>query len=1232
MATIIQWNCRGLRANYEELLLLNKNICPAVFALQETLLKADAIINFSNFSVIHKSRAGDRPSGGVALFIRKDILFSQIDLHTSLEAIAVQLTLNKTMTICNLYLSPSKPVSRHDLEDLIDQLPSPFILLGDFNGHSYLWGSDREDSRGKMLEDLFSKLDLCTLNNGNTTYIHPATGTTSILDLSVCQPSLLLDFDWTVHDDLCGSDHFPVLLRYTTNMDAPNVGRWNFKSADWDSFQRMCLADLTEESFASVHEPITFFSEKLLHISNTTIKKTSASSTRIKVPWFNEDIKEAIKNRKKLQRKVLRHPTTENIDNYKRARAKARGIVKKYKKMSWKSFCDSLNSKTPSQKVWKAVRKIKGKSCKTSIKHLQQNDQLLTDKESIANLLAYTLSNNSSAQNYTPEFQRIKKAKEKKKVDFSSDCTEDYNLPFTLEELKRALRKSNDSAVGPDDIHYQLLTHLPEPTMIVLLKLLNSVWLNNSFPESWREATVIPIPKPGKDNSNPNNYRPIALTSCLCKTMERMVNSRLVWFLESEQKLSHLQCGFRANRSTVDHLVRFESFIRNAFVNNEQVLVVFFDLEKAYDTTWKHGILADLADLGVKGHLPKFIEGFLTNRLFKVRVGSTFSDFFEQESGVPQGSILSPALFSIKINNIIKSVLQGTDSSLFVDDFALVIKGKSLKFLERNMQLCINSVQKWVGENGFKFSTSKTQAIHFYNSNEFHPDPDVYLGKERINSVKEAKFLGMIFDQKLTFLPHIIMIMYLKTSCQKSLNLLRVVGHTDWGADRTILLRLYRALVRSKLDYGCIVYGSARKSYIQKLDTIHHQGLRISLGAFRTSPVISLYVEAGEPSLKMRRLKLSFNYVLKVKSLPEHPAYDCVMDPQYIFKYVKNPTAIAPLGVRMKEVLKSANIDFKDVCDDFPFTTTAPWTFAFPNIRFDLSQYKKDTTSPALYSQRFLELCSEYPEYSKLYTDGSKAGGRLGAAVVSDRDFTQSDQERLPDEGSVFTAEARAIEMALKKVEASHDNNFLIFSDSLSVLTALHSQKLEHHILREIQEHLTTLTQMKKTVIFVWIPGHVGIRGNIAADAAAKEALQKSVVESYIHFSDLKPKINEYINSLWQESWESTPENKLFEVEPRANSYVPSMQTNRRKETVLSRLRIGHAYFSHSFLLRGEEPPFCVACNEQYTVRHVLLSCVDLSEIRNKYFSVTSLYTLFREVSRENIFAFLREINLFGKV
>ena len=155
---------------------------------------------------------------------------------------------------------------------------------------------------------------------------------------------------------------------------------------------------------------------------------------------------------------------------------------------------------------------------------------------------------------------------------------EDYNNLFNILKLKDAIQKSHDTATGPDEIHYQKLKHLPDSALLTILHIFNDIWTTGVFPESWRLDTVIPVPKPRKDHTEPTNYRPIALTSCLCKTLKRMINKRLVSYLESNALISPIQSGFRSDRSTNDHLIRLETFIRDAFVNREHVVSVFFDL------------------------------------------------------------------------------------------------------------------------------------------------------------------------------------------------------------------------------------------------------------------------------------------------------------------------------------------------------------------------------------------------------------------------------------------------------------------------------------------------------------------------------------------------------------------------------------------------------------------------------------------------------------------------------
>ena len=233
------------------------------------------------------------------------------------------------------------------------------------------------------------------------------------------------------------------------------------------------------------------------------------------------------------------------------------------------------------------IRKINGKG-QPPLSHLKVNNTPLETPRDIADALAETFCKKSSSANYSEKFQRNKTREEKKKLNFNSSNSEHYNKLFTFKELKSALNKAHDSSPGQDKIHYQFLKHLPSTSLSVLLDIFNDIWQSGVFPLSWWEALVIPIPKPGKDASDPANYHPIALTSCLFKTLERMVNNSLVWFLEKNNLIVDVQSGFRGQRGTIDHLVRFETFVREAFINRQHVVSVSFDLEGAYDTTWKH--------------------------------------------------------------------------------------------------------------------------------------------------------------------------------------------------------------------------------------------------------------------------------------------------------------------------------------------------------------------------------------------------------------------------------------------------------------------------------------------------------------------------------------------------------------------------------------------------------------------------------------------------------------------
>ena len=272
-----------------------------------------------------------------------------------------------------------------------------------------------------------------------------------------------------------------------------------------------------------------------------------------------------------------------------------------------------------------------------------------------------------------------------------------------------------------------------------------------------------------------------------------------------------------------------------------------------------------------------------------------------------------------------------------------------------------------------------------------------------------------------------------------------------------------------------------------KLDPVHNQGLRLSLGAFRSSPVESLCVEAHEPPLGIRRDKLALQYVLKLKANPENPAYDVVFNPKHQELYKNKEPATDSFGIHCKKLLKEAKIDVREIAinsiPDVPIWDSEPVT-----VDFTLSEFDKSSTS-SVFKSRFNEVKQKYSDFCHIYTDGSKVEITVASAYVCPYG-TRS--YRLRDGCSIFTAEVEAIDKALKYVKVSSVEGFLIFSDSMSVLQAIESQERKNPLVNRVLQTCQEILSNVKFITFCLIPSHRDIRGNEYADRAANDALSKA--------------------------------------------------------------------------------------------------------------------------------------------
>lgn len=207
-----------------------------------------------------------------------------------------------------------------------------------------------------------------------------------------------------------------------------------------------------------------------------------------------------------------------------------------------------------------------------------------------------------------------------------------------------------------------------------------------------------------------------------------------------------------------------------------------------------------------------FIKNFLETRTFRVRANGFTSSRRVLQNGTPQGSTLSPTLFLIAINSIIHQIKLPVFTSLYADDLVIYLKTNNVTLGSHILQTALHTIENWSQNTGFIFSGEKTRYLIFSKRKDY-PNIQLTLNGVMLKQSEEINFLGLSFERDLKWKNHVT---NLQRSCQSRINLLKMLSNTSWGADTTTLLNLYRSLIRSKLDYGCLCYDTANKTSLKK--------------------------------------------------------------------------------------------------------------------------------------------------------------------------------------------------------------------------------------------------------------------------------------------------------------------------------------------------------------------------------------------------------------------------------
>lgn len=1230
---IIQWNMQSYRTKFSDLKIILNRYAPICVCLQETLLKPEEQYSPSGYNLIKSTpvQMGGHERGA-AILIRKTVPYEQINLDTTLQAVAIKMFIGRTYTVCSLYL-PHIEIQKQEMTGLMRQLRHPYLLLGDMNAKSPIWGETTTNNRGKIIEQILLEEPISLMNDNSPTHFHIQTGTYSTIDLSICSSESILDFDYRVLDSRHDSDHYPICINIK---DAPQIGerpiRYKTEKADWKKFKETTkIAEEIENEDIDVM--INILENEMMIAAKNSMPTNSGSISRPPLPWWNDDVKTAILRRLRAERRHKRNKTLVNKIKYNKAKAICRHIFIKARRESWQGFVSSINERTSSHKIWKKVEKINGKFNSHPSPILKDEDDIIQDPIHVANKLAESFARISSADNYTPKFKRYKQIAESKPIKFNSrNANQPYNDPISMFELKHALSLTSDSSPGKDNITYSMIKNCHEKLQMEILKIYNKIFSEQVFPAEWRTAIIIPILKPGKNPQETTSYRPISLTSCLSKLLEKILNIRLMWFLESNNLISEIQAGYRNNLSTTDLMTRLENDLQNEIYNRKHTIAVFFDIAKAYDTAWRYGVLSKLHEYGLRGNLPIFISNFLKNRKINVRIGNTLSNDYILEEGIPQGSVLSCTCFMIAMNGIANHVPRNVKSVLYVDDFTIYASGSDTEMIIRRLQKAINNLESWANETGAQFSVNKTKSIHVCRKRNC-PKTNNFLtiNGTNIECVDEYKFLGLTIDKSLTWRPHI---QKLKTSCYKTLNLLKHLSHKDWGADRASLLRLYTMLIKPKIDYGCEAYSSACKSLLESIESIQNSALRIASGAFRSSPVKSLQAETGIRPLKHSRSIKITNYYARTSANPAHPMYKEILeqeDEDQELEIIKNRSPKSFLK-RAKNNKEEIHLDINNIAPEIPMTSP-PWrAMSCIHVCEDLFDVKKDNKNHNIMRGLFNEHFEKHSRSLFFFTDGSKTEQGVAYAYVND---SVTKTRTIQPFASIYTAELMAIYKSIVYSENHYPQSqeITIVSDSRSSLQAISKYNNKHPLVRTIQD---AIASSEKRVNLCWVPSHVGIPLNEKADSLAREAINNVMRPIYIPRTDLKPIIKSSVKKLWLSEWCETQDNKLREIKDTVTPFGNSTCQNRRWEVTLCRLRIGHTHLTHGFLMEKGPRPFCEDCIVPLSVKHLLSECPNFTQERRACFgirtSIKDILTGNNSNHLDKLHNYLISTNIFSKI
>jgi hypothetical protein len=576
-----------------------------------------------------------------------------------------------------------------------------------------------------------------------------------------------------------------------------------------------------------------------------------------------------IKQKRRIRRLSQRHEDAELNTLYNNLSRQVKAAILIEKRNSWHEATASLDELN-GRKLWSKFKMLSGESqSRETVTRVQDsNGNLTTNQKDTANEFAEHLAQVHRTHNGIEFCDTFRSFTEAMVTQKTADYTPMFgpipevgdDSPLTAQilpgEIRVALAKCKTrSSPGEDGISYSMLKHLPGKMFLVLAQLYSICLLAGYFPQCWKSAIGVMIPKPGKDKKIVSNYRPISLLSTVGKLFEKILSMRMHKHFGETQFFNPWQRAYLSKKEATEHTYRLGKMIRLAQARGWCLTAVSLDVEKAFDSVWHDGLRYKLTAIQLPAKLVRLLSSYLTERTIKVKIETELSAPVRLLAGTPQGGVLSPLLYLIYVNDVPIDPTHKCDAGQFADDLNLWAYARRKRATYLRLQRALKDLELWCSIWRIKLNAAKTQLVSF---SQQRPKLELKLFGQVIKEQSEMKLLGVTFDKGLSFKSHI------NERCKKATQrvaLLKRLRGKNWGASSRTLLNLYKQYVRPVLETGYDCTADASKTQLNRLQVVQNSALRAALGLpFRTR-IATLHRLARMDPIPKRLRKLQINAV-----------------------------------------------------------------------------------------------------------------------------------------------------------------------------------------------------------------------------------------------------------------------------------------------------------------------------------------------------------------------------------